>query len=335
VLKFSAATYTVSEGSAFATILVLRTGSSTSQVTVDFATAAATSGVPATAGSDYTPVSGTLTFHAGETSLTFKVPIINDTAVEGSEHVKLVLRHPSAGATLGTPSIADLVIQDNDSQSVIEFTGRYQGNKPEVRRTGNLAQRATVHFQSTGGTATAGSDFVALNANLTFNPGVSLQYIPLTILSDNVAEGTESFVITLSNPQPSASVRLGAGSTLLVNISDDDFGGTVQFEFPTYTAAEGTAKTIKIVRTGGAGIVMTVGWSRISGTATPGTDFTPSSGTVTFGPSETFKTITVNLRSDGLAETAETIRLGLTVPPNGAGRLGTNATTLLTISPSP
>jgi hypothetical protein len=138
----------------------------------------------------------------------------------------------------------------------------------------------------------------------------------------------------LSNPQPSSAARLGTFKTLAVDITDDDFGGTVQFEFATYTASEGTAKTIKIVRAGGSGKSMTVGWSRLSGTATPVTDFSPSSGSVTFGPSDAFKLITINIRSDGLAEAGETVRLGLTVPPNGAGALGTNATTLLTISAS-
>ena len=65
-------------------------------------------------------------------------------------------------------------------------------DKPEVQRTGNLAQRATVHYQSTGGTATPGVDFVALNGNLTFAPGVSAQYVPLTILS--VPPGTHAVV---------------------------------------------------------------------------------------------------------------------------------------------
>ncbi|HEV8614160.1 MAG TPA: Calx-beta domain-containing protein [Methylomirabilota bacterium] len=141
--------------------------------------------------------------------------------------------------------------------------------------------------------------------------------------------------ITLSNPQPSTSVGLGPFRTLHVNIKDGDFGGRVQFEFPIHTAPEGTTKTIKVVRSGGVGTVMTVHWTRIGGTATPGTDFQPSSGTLTFGPSDPFKTFTLTIASDAAAEGAETIRLGLGIPPDGAASLGANATTLITIPGTP
>ena len=51
----------------------------TGRVTVDYATADWT----ATAGSDYTTTSGTLTFAAGETSKTVSVPITDDSLEDG------------------------------------------------------------------------------------------------------------------------------------------------------------------------------------------------------------------------------------------------------------
>ena len=68
----------------------------TGAVTIDYNTQDGT----ATAGSDYTETSGTLTFNAGETEKTVSVPIIDDTVPDDGETFILVLTNP-AGATLG------------------------------------------------------------------------------------------------------------------------------------------------------------------------------------------------------------------------------------------
>jgi hypothetical protein len=67
----------------------------------------------ATAGSDYTAVSGTLTFPPGQTSRTFTVPIINDALKEPSESAMLALSNP-VNASLGAAPSATLWIADND-----------------------------------------------------------------------------------------------------------------------------------------------------------------------------------------------------------------------------
>src|SRR5262249_18833271 len=92
-------------------ITVTRTGGSNVPVSVNYATSNGT----ATAGADYTAVSGTLTFGIGDTSKTFTVPIINDTLVEGNETVNLTLSSPTSGATLGGQATAVLTIQDDDT----------------------------------------------------------------------------------------------------------------------------------------------------------------------------------------------------------------------------
>ena len=71
-------------------ITVTRTGGSSGAVGVSYAT----SNVSATAGSDYTSTSGTLSWANGNTaSKTFSIPIINDSVYgEGNETVNLTLR---------------------------------------------------------------------------------------------------------------------------------------------------------------------------------------------------------------------------------------------------
>jgi hypothetical protein len=108
-VAFSAATYSVGEGSGSAVITVHLSAASNETVTVHYATSPGT----ATAGSDYTTVSGTLTFIPSDTSETFSVPILEDTDAEGSETVNLALTSPTH-ATLGTPNTAVLTIVDNE-----------------------------------------------------------------------------------------------------------------------------------------------------------------------------------------------------------------------------
>ena len=74
----------------------------------------ATGGGTATAGSDYTPASGTLTFAVGQTTAQIVISLANDTALEGNETIDVSLSSPQGGATLGTPSTATLTILDDD-----------------------------------------------------------------------------------------------------------------------------------------------------------------------------------------------------------------------------
>jgi hypothetical protein len=107
-LQFSAAAFSVAESAGRATITVTRSLGSDGVVTIQ----AATTGGTATAGADFTDASQTLTFVNGQTSLTFTIPILADTLVEGNETVNLTLSSPTGGASLGTPSTAVLTIID-------------------------------------------------------------------------------------------------------------------------------------------------------------------------------------------------------------------------------
>lgn len=111
-LEFSTATFNVAENSASATITVKRRAGKTGMVTVDYSTSDNT----ATAGSDYTAASGTLTYADGDMAdQTFTVPILDDAAIDPNETVDLTLSNPTGGATLGDEGTAALVIVDNES----------------------------------------------------------------------------------------------------------------------------------------------------------------------------------------------------------------------------
>ena len=89
-LSVADATATEREGATLDfTVTLIRAPAET--VTVSYATSDGT----ATAGSDYTSTSGTLTFRANETSQTVSVPVLDDSLGESSETLTLTLSDPS------------------------------------------------------------------------------------------------------------------------------------------------------------------------------------------------------------------------------------------------
>lgn len=101
-------------GSQSLTFTVSLSAVASSTVTVQYATANGT----ATAGSDYTATSGTLTFAAGTTSQTITVPVLGDTTAESSETFTLALSNPG-GAILGSAASATATIVDNDGTTTV------------------------------------------------------------------------------------------------------------------------------------------------------------------------------------------------------------------------
>ena len=100
-VQFQMAGYVVSEGVGTATIVATRVGGSGGDFTVNYATADGTG----MAGSAYGPVSGTLTFMAGEDTQTFTVPVLDNGQPEGDVTVFLGLSNPVGPISLGAQSL--------------------------------------------------------------------------------------------------------------------------------------------------------------------------------------------------------------------------------------
>ena len=100
---------TATEGAgAVATFTVTLSKAAATPITVRYATAAGT----AAAGSDFNPVSGTLTFAAGETRKDVRVTLVDDTAVESTEQFKLALSSPSGATIADAEGVATITDDD-------------------------------------------------------------------------------------------------------------------------------------------------------------------------------------------------------------------------------
>jgi hypothetical protein len=313
-LAFSAAAYTASEAVAAATVTVKRTGPMAPQVSVHYATSNGT----ATGGSDYTAASGNLTFGPGVATQTFLVPILADSTAEPPETVSLTLSG-ATGASLGL-SAAILTITDNDPS--ISFSAAAYSVKESVKsaivavkRTGPLTAPATVDYATSDGTATAGSDYAAASGTLTFGAGVAARTFTVSILPDAQHEANETVQLTLSNPTGDA---VGLGNAVLT-IVDEDAASVVQLAAASFSGSETAGfATITVKRTGGTAGVVSVNYATANGTALAGSDYTATSGTLTFARGETVKVFQVPITVDAIPEPTKTLSVALSSPGGGA-----------------
>ncbi len=222
-VQFSLLNYTVNENAGTATITVTRTGGAGSGVSVNYSTSNGT----ATAGADYTAVSGTLTFAANETSRTFTIPITDDALNEQNETVFLTLSSVAGGGFLGPPSTSVLTIIDNDGAPTLTISSvlMNEGNSgtTEFKFTVNLlapsGQIVKVNYTTANDTATTPSDYQPVSGSLIFAPGETSKTITVLVNGDTDVEPNETFTVNLSNAE-NASIAIGTGTG---SIQNDDF----------------------------------------------------------------------------------------------------------------
>src|SRR5262249_56750415 len=83
------------------------------------------------------------------------------------------------------------------------------------------------------------------------------------------------------------------------------------------------------------GLPVTVGYATVEGSATAGSDYAAASGTLTFAPGETAKTIDVTVFGDSLDEVDETFAVELQNPVNAYFTDAEATGTILSDDPPP
>ncbi|MET0552667.1 MAG: Calx-beta domain-containing protein [Vicinamibacteria bacterium] len=182
-----------------------------------------------------------------------------------------------------------------------------------------LAPAATatviVGYATVAGTAAAGADFTPAAGTLTFAAGATSATVPIAVVGDALDEPSEQFTVLLSG---ASGASLG-DATAVGTIADDD--PPAALSVADASAAEpscgGAAHlTFTVTLAPVSGQTATVSYETVSGTATAGLDFAAVSGTLTFAPGTTQRSVSVPLVDDLLDEGDETFTLHLSVPAN-------------------
>ena len=146
--------------------------------------------------------------------------------------------------------------------------------------------------------AQAGLDYTATATTLNFADGETTKSVLVPILADAASEGMEDFDVKLTSPTGGAT--LGGLANGRVVIYDHD-PALVRARIEDASVSEpsnGTINAIFTVTMGADTSVRTIQYATEDGTATAGSDYVATSGSLTFQPGQTTKTISVPVKAD-------------------------------------
>ena len=313
---------TVNEGAGTATFTVTHTGANTSGAfTVNYTTANGT----ATAGSDYTARTGTLNF-TGTAGVTrsFTVNILEDTAFENAETFFIQFTGTS-NATVNITDTATGTIIDNDA--IIMTNGATATTCSDIfldpGGVGNYANNQNVVYTICPDTANnyisvnftnfdiANGDLLYVYEGTTTSGTLIGQYNNgnvATIIESTHSSGCLTFRFSSNNNTTAAGWQANVtcypeGPKIVIDdISFDETVGNAVFTVRQTRAAHGfTFPFFGFINT-----PFTVDYTTVNGTALSGSDYTATSGTLTFnGQIGNVQTISVPIANDGVPELAE------------------------------
>ena len=329
LFEFTSANYYVREDQGPAVISVRKIGPGAGDV--EFLTIAR--GAPFAEPPDDRPiVESTLIFAAGETVKSFTVPIVDDGVAETDEVFGVALRtHPAYGL-LGK-NRAFVTIRNHPPVPIFKFNSiveRVQEDEGTITVTVTKigAGAATVDYETAEfdtqpgrtGDATASADYTPVSGTLSFASGETEKTVTVPIVNDDADEPLESFYVSLTNPSGGVfdprSFGFPQANIVVIAVNDDDPSPVIGFASGSHAVHErhhGTV-TVMVTKTGATARDVTVRYATVGATAAAPGDYTDTSGTLTFGPSETEKTIDIPLTVDSVAEDPEFFYVTLSSP---------------------
>jgi hypothetical protein len=211
------------EGSATGGFTFTRTGDLSGPLTLTYSV-----GGTATPGADYTPLTGTVTFAAGQYRVEVPVEAFGDNTVDDGETVTVTIETGTGYALDTAATTATVVI--NDQALTVSVVGAADAEEGvgngafTISRAGDLSQELDIPF-SVFGTAEAGVDYTALTGTSIHDPyhgvasfpaGVSSINLIVQATIDGATESTELVAIIITPPDGYTAHHLVA----VINIDD-------------------------------------------------------------------------------------------------------------------
>jgi hypothetical protein len=294
-VSFSGAPYTHAE-TGTQTVTVALSAASGNTVTVNYATSNGT----ATAGSDYTAASGTLTWTAGDTAdKTFNVPVLEDAIDEADETVNLTLSTP-VNCTISGTNPTTLTITDDDVQGfvAVDQVNVEEGNTADLQVS--LAVQPSANVSVAVAWSSGDADItVQAGASLTFTTANwnTEQTVTLAAAEDTDIENGSAVIRISASGVPNKDVTATEqdNDTLQIVTSADQVsvgeGSTAAFDVKLSAKPSGNT---------------TVAVTRFSGD----TDITVQSGaSLVFNASswDTYQTVTLAAAEDADAANGQAV----------------------------
>lgn len=307
-------------GSVTADLTVTLSAASSEPVMVSYATADGT----AVAGTNYTAATGTLTFPAGTTTEPISVTVLGGVAsaagfvVNLNTPVNATISNGSATVTIENPSssqpslsIADLSQDEGvGANSTFDFVVTLSAPSTNI---------VAVNYATADGTATvANNDYQATSGTLTFPAGATSETIPVTVIGNTTVGPNLTFTVNLTAPSNAALAKASATGTIINNNTTNPSTPAITInDAPVAQATGGSTAAFVASLTKASTQPVTFNYQTADGTAIAGTNYTSTSGTVTFAPGQTSQTIDVPILDDtALTAPDATFTLTLSAPSN-------------------
>jgi len=241
------------------------------------------------------------------------VLVNGDRLAEPNETFFVDLSSPTNAVIADSQGIGTIL--DDEPRISINDVTVTEGNTGTVNATFTVSLSVaydvavTVHYQTANGSATAGSDYAAASGDVTIAAGQTTKTFTVAVIGDRSAEPTENFVVNLS----AATNGLIVDSQGVGTIVDDE----PRIGISDVTKAEGkkgqtTLFTFTVTLSVAYDQPVTMSYATANGTAkTSDNDYLAKTGTLTFAPGETTKTITIFVNGDNKRESDETFFVDL------------------------
>jgi len=289
---------TVDEQDGTATFTVTLDQPVETDVSFDFSTSDLSAVDPA----DYTTLTNTFTFTAGQQSIQINVPIIDDDLVEDVETLLADLTNIVAnGANITfVDAQGEITIQDND-QSILSINDLSVNEDLgtvtlTVSRNKLVDRTISVDYASSNDSALEPDDYTSTSGTLTFASNEYSKTITIPILIDMIVEANETFFVNLTNLQANgADVMIGDNQATVTILNDDQ--ANLSIDDVTVNENDGTA-TLTVSLDKEVATTVTVDFATVDQSAVAIDDYAPQSGTLTFAPGVQTQTIIIDITND-------------------------------------
>ncbi len=274
----------------------------------------------AQAGIDFAGVPGTVTFAPGVVTETISVPITSDTLSENSETFFVTLSSP-VNATMARARAKGTIL-DNDALPLVRVN-----DVPVVEGRSGLTNAVftvslslpsglpvTVGYAAAAGSATVARDFRAVSGALRFAPGVTNLTVNVPVLGDSLSESNETFFLNLTRAANANILSARGVGTIL----DDDELPALSINDARRAELNASALTMvfNVRLSVPSGRTVLVDYATADGTATAGSDYAATNGTLVFRPGAIVQAIRVPVLGNTISESNETFFVNLGNPVN-------------------
>ena len=279
---------------------------------------------------DYSAQTGVVTFLTGETTKTVILATLDDSLDEDDETLLVELSNPTNlivgdGTGVGT-------IVDNDDPplvSVSDVSVTEGGDLVFVVSLSSPSGRSavSVDYATSDGTASSPGDFTSQNGTLTFLAGETSKTVTVSTIDDLTDEFDETVTLALSN---------------LINLTAGDLSGTGTIfdnndppglSIDNVAGPEGQTLTFTVTLSLASEKPISVDYSTNDVTTSAGSDYSSTTGTLSFPAGTTSLSINVSTVDDALQEGTETFATVLSAATNATIQAGSGIGTLIDDDP--